>query len=132
MPSRPLPGRLRRPRSWRNGMPSAPVRYLIVDDQRLFRGGLASLLQAFSDIALCGEAHTGEDALAQVRRHQPQVVLMDLHLPGGGGAAATAAILAEYPATTICMLTQSDDDVDLFACLRAGARGYLVKTTSVD
>jgi DNA-binding NarL/FixJ family response regulator len=113
-------------------MPAAPVRYLIVDDHSLFRSGLASLLLAFADLVLCGEAPSGHDALLQVRQHQPQVVLMDLHMPGGSGVAATMAILAEYPATTMCMLTQSADDADLFACIRAGARGYLLKDTAID
>jgi len=112
-------------------MPAAPISYLIVDDHSLFRGGLASLLSAFPDIVLCAEAHSGAEALLQVRQHQPRVVLMDLNMPGGSGAEATTAILAEYPATAICMLTQSEDNADLFDCIRAGARGYLVKTTSV-
>ncbi len=113
-------------------MPSSPVTYLIVDDHGLFRGGLASLLLAFPDITLVGEAHSGQEALVQVRRHRPQVVLMDLNMPGGSGAAATMAVLAEYPTTTVCMLTQSEDDVDLYACIRAGARGYLLKDTAVS
>jgi DNA-binding NarL/FixJ family response regulator len=113
-------------------MSSSPVRFLIVDDHGLFRDGLASLLHAFPDITLVGEAHSGQEALLQVRQHKPQVVLMDLNMPEGSGATATSAILAEYPATTICMLTMSEDDADLFACIRAGARGYLLKDTTVD
>jgi len=112
-------------------MAAAPVRYMVVDDQTLFRNGLVSLLGQFSDVQLVAEAGCGEEAITLARETAPQVVLMDISMPGMSGAEAARAILADAPTTVVCMLTISEQDEDLFAAVRAGARGYLLKDTEV-
>jgi DNA-binding NarL/FixJ family response regulator len=100
---------------------------LLVDDQALFRESLALLLDAQPDLQVVGEAANGEAALAQVAAVQPQVVLMDLRMPILDGVAATRRLRAEHPDVQVIALTTFDDDADVFAALRAGAIGYLLK-----
>ena len=104
-----------------------PVRVLIADDHPLFRDGLAALLRAAPGIELAGAACTGPQAVELARGTKPDVVLMDLRLPGLTGIEATRQIVASSPRTAVVMLSMFDDDDSVFAALRAGARGYLLK-----
>jgi DNA-binding NarL/FixJ family response regulator len=106
---------------------NVPIRILLVDDQALFRESLALLLDAQPDLHVVGEAANGEAALAQVAALRPQVVLMDLRMPILDGVAATRRLRAEHPDVQVIALTTFDDDADVFAALRAGAIGYLLK-----
>jgi DNA-binding NarL/FixJ family response regulator len=109
---------------------SAPIRILLVDDQARFRESLALLLGGQPDLLVVGEAANGEAALAQVAAARPQVVLMDLRMPILDGVAATRRLGAEHPDVQVIALTTFDDDEDVFAALRAGALGYLLKDVS--
>ena len=107
-----------------------PTRVLIADDHPLFQAGLAGLLAASPDTELAGTAATGPQAVEIARQTQPDVVLMDLHMPGMDGIEATRRILAGNPHTAVVVLTMFDDDDSVVAALRAGARGYLLKGAS--
>jgi DNA-binding NarL/FixJ family response regulator len=109
---------------------NAPIRILLVDDQALFRESLALLLQSQPDLQVVGEAANGEAALELLAVAQPQVVLMDLRMPILGGVAATRRLRTEHPDVQVIALTTFDDDEDVFAALRAGAIGYLLKDVS--
>ena len=109
---------------------AVPVRVLLVDDQSLFREALATLLGVRADIDVVGEAGNGDEALAQVARLRPDVVLMDLRMPVLDGIAATRRLRVEQPGVRVIALTTFDDDEDVFAALRAGAVGYLLKDVS--
>jgi DNA-binding NarL/FixJ family response regulator len=104
-----------------------PARLLLVDDHALFREGLAGLLAYQDDFAVVGEAGDAEEAQAQARRLRPDLVLMDIDLPGEDGVAATRRIVAELPGTTVVMLTVYDDADKLLDAIKAGAQGYLIK-----
>ena len=104
-----------------------PIRVLIVDDHPLFRDGLAGLLAAAPDIELTGTAATGTEAVEIARKTQPDVVVMDLRMPGLNGIEATRRIVADSPHTAVVVLTMYDDDDSVVAALRAGARGHLLK-----
>lgn len=106
------------------------IRVLVVDDQPLFREGVLMLLAADRELAVVGEAGDGETAITLAAELAPDVVLMDLRMPGCGGVVATARILADRPATKILVLTTFDDDHSVFPALRAGAVGYLLKDVS--
>jgi DNA-binding NarL/FixJ family response regulator len=108
------------------------VRVLLVDDQPLFREALAVLLGARDGIEVVGEAGDGADALRQVRTLAPDVVLMDLRMPVLDGIAATRRLHADHPGVRVIALTTFDGDEEVFAALRAGAVGYLLKDTSGD
>ncbi|HLZ26561.1 MAG TPA: response regulator transcription factor [Chloroflexota bacterium] len=103
------------------------TRVLVVDDHTLFRHGLRALLESIADVELIGEAATGEEALAQVQGLAPDVVLMDINMPDLNGIAATRHIMEARPATAVVMLTMHAGDDSLFAAMRAGARGYVLK-----
>lgn len=103
------------------------IRVLLVDDQALFREGLATLLSVYEEIDVVAQASNGEEAIAAVEDYTPHVVLMDLHMPVLNGVAATRAILANHRHTKIIVLTTFDDEEYLFDALRAGAAGYLLK-----
>lgn len=107
-----------------------PVRVLLVDDQALFREALATLLAIHDDIEVAGEAGNGEEALRRATELAPDVVLMDLRMPVLDGIAATRRLRVEQPAVQVIALTTFDDDEDVFAALRAGAVGYLLKDVS--
>src|SRR5262245_1365584 len=104
-----------------------PVRLLLVDDHALFREGLISLLSYHDDFAVVGEAEDAEGALAQASALQPDIVLMDVELPGEDGVLATRRMTTELPAVTVVMLTVRDDTQTLFDAIKAGAQGYLIK-----
>jgi DNA-binding NarL/FixJ family response regulator len=109
-----------------------PVRVLLVDDQALFREALATLLEVRAEIDVVGEAGDGATALERAAALRPDVVLMDLHMPVLDGIAATKRLRVEHPAVRVLALTTFDDDEDVFAALRAGAVGYLLKDVSSD
>jgi DNA-binding NarL/FixJ family response regulator len=106
---------------------SEPIRVLIADDHPLYRDGLAALLDAAPGLELAGAAATGIEAVEMARQTKPDVVMMDLRLPGLNGIGATRGILAASPHIAVVVLTMLDDDDSVFAALRAGARGYLLK-----
>jgi DNA-binding NarL/FixJ family response regulator len=103
------------------------VRVLLVDDQALFREALRTLLEVREEIEVVGEAGNGEQALRQAAELAPDVVLMDLRMPVLDGVAATRRLRVEQPSVRVLALTTFDDDEDVFAALRAGALGYLLK-----
>ncbi len=102
------------------------MRVLLADDHALFRDGVASLLAAWGH-EVVGQASDGTSAVELALRLQPDLVLMDVGMPGGGGMEATRRIAAVAPGVAIVMLTASEDVDDLFAAIKAGARGYLLK-----
>ena len=108
------------------------MRILLVDDHILFREGIASLLCGQPDLSVVGEAGSVPDAIKLARELQPDLVLLDLGLPPGSGLDAMRSILAERPETNIVMLTLHEQDELLFAAIRGGAKGYLLKNTPVS
>ncbi|GGI48074.1 DNA-binding NarL/FixJ family response regulator [Agromyces flavus] len=103
------------------------IRVLLADDQALFREALRTLLEVQSGIEVVGEAGNGDEAVRRSGELRPDVVLMDLRMPVLDGIAATARLRAEQPDVRVLALTTFDDDEDVFAALRAGAVGYLLK-----
>lgn len=108
-------------------MSEQTIRILVVDDHPLFREGLAALLNTASQTTVIGEAGTGAEAIAQAESLSPDVILMDIQMPDMNGIEATRRILADHPGIRIVMLTMLEDDDSLFAAMRAGARGYILK-----
>jgi len=106
---------------------AASTRLVIADDHPLFRDGLTALLTDGPDTELTGAATSGTEAVDLARETQPDVVVMDLHMPGLNGIEATRRIVADSPHITVLVLTMFDDDDSIFSALRAGARGYLLK-----
>ena len=105
-----------------------PIRVLVVDDHVFYREGIKTLLgMRTEDIELVGEAGSGEAALDLVPTVRPDVVLMDLKMPGMGGIEATRAVVARNPHTGVIVVTMFEDDESVFAALKAGARGYVLK-----
>ncbi|MEU7573656.1 response regulator transcription factor [Micromonospora sp. NPDC049240] len=111
-----------------------PVRVVVVDDQHLVRTGLRALLERAPDIVVVGEAGDGVGAVAVVREQRPDLVLMDVRMPGGDGLAATRRILTDptLAGVQVVVLTTFDDDEYLFEAIRAGAAGFLLKDTPPD
>ena len=105
---------------------SKDLRFLLVDDHALFLEGLSNLL-ATAGIQVVGQAHDGFEALAKARHLQPDVILMDVHMPRCDGLAATRLIKANMPQVKIVMLSMSEDENDLFEAVKSGASGYLLK-----
>jgi DNA-binding NarL/FixJ family response regulator len=103
------------------------VRILIAEDSAAFREGLKNLLQWVDEVEVVGEATTGEETVRLGNRLQPDVILMDIQMPGINGIEATRRIINASPHIRILMLTMFEDDESVFAALRAGARGYLLK-----
>ena len=107
--------------------PTPAIRVLIVDDHESFRSGMRALLETAGDVDVIGEASSGPGAVADAARLQPDVILMDVVMPGGDGVEATRRILEASPHVAIVMLTMDGGDETVFAALRAGARGYVLK-----
>jgi DNA-binding NarL/FixJ family response regulator len=103
------------------------IRTLIADDHPHFRDGLRALLLSAPDIEVVGEAASGEEAVRLAARLQPDVILMDLNMPGTGGIEATQRILHTSPHISVLVISMYEDDDSVFAALKAGARGYLLK-----
>jgi DNA-binding NarL/FixJ family response regulator len=104
-----------------------PLSVLIADDHPLFRHGIHALLDAALDVAVVGEATTGDEAVAMAAALQPDVILMDVQMPGVNGIEATRRIVRESPHIRILIVTMFEDDASVFAAMRAGARGYVLK-----
>lgn len=109
-----------------------PHRVLIADDHILFRRGLASLLNETTEFSVVGEASSGPEAVQLAGELQPDVVLMDVHMPGGEGVDAVRVLHDKIPALPVIMLTVSETDADLLNAIRAGARGYFLKNVEMD
>ncbi len=109
-------------------MSPSPIRVLVVDDHTLFRRGLIALLSSQAQLQVVGEAGDAGNAERLAAELQPQVILLDNHLPGVSGVQALPAIKAAAPQAQVLMLTMSESEADLGAALRAGACGYLLKT----
>jgi len=108
------------------------IRILIADDHAMFREGLRALFAALPDIEVVGEAPNGAAAVTQATALQPDVVLMDINMPDLNGIEATRQILASQPSMGIIMVTMLEDDASVFAAMRAGARGYVLKGAHHD
>lgn len=108
------------------------IRLVVVDDHPMFRKGLVGLLRDEADFQVVGQAADGEQAVRLVQGRQPDVVLMDLMMPGVDGVEATRRLLEMTPGARVLMLTISEDDEDLLAAIRAGARGYILKNADAD
>jgi DNA-binding NarL/FixJ family response regulator len=109
-----------------------PIRILIADDHPLFRGGLRALLESVADTQVVGEAATGEEAVEAALALAPNVVVMDINMPGLNGIDATRRILDESKDINVLVMTMHDDDDAVFAAIRAGARGYQLKGAAQD
>lgn len=105
-----------------------PIRVLLADDHALFREGLASIIASQPDMIVVGEADDGLEALVKAQELKPDLILMDVTMPGGGGLEATRKIKAALPDTVIVVLTVHSDDEKLFEAIKNGAQGYLLKS----
>ncbi|MDH3498086.1 MAG: response regulator transcription factor [Gemmatimonadota bacterium] len=111
-------------------MSAAPVRVLVVDDHAVVREGLRHVLGAADGFVVVGEAGTGVEALALAAEHQPDVVLLDLSMPGMSGLEVTAALRARWPAMRVLVLSMHEQDEYVIAAVRGGAHGYVLKDTA--
>ncbi|MEJ2707562.1 MAG: response regulator transcription factor [Anaerolineales bacterium] len=105
-----------------------PIRVLLADDHDLFREGLAGIIDAQEDMQVVGEAYDGLEVIVKAEELKPDLILMDIQMPGCDGLEATLKIKKELPETTIVMLTVRDDEEKLFDAIRYGAQGYLLKS----
>ena len=108
------------------------IRVLIADDHPLFRDGIHGLLDSVPDMDVVGEASTTDKMIRLAADLQPDSILMDIKMPGGNGIIATREILSMYPTIGVLMVTMFEDDDSIFAAMRAGARGYVLKDASQD
>ncbi|HEY6276356.1 MAG TPA: response regulator transcription factor [Streptosporangiaceae bacterium] len=112
--------------------PPGRIRVLIADDQRVVRDGLAMLISLIDDVEVVGSASDGAEAVRLAQAHRPDVILMDLRMPGVDGIAATGQVGELLPGTGVLVLTTYDDEASVLPALRAGARGYLTKDASAE
>ncbi len=108
------------------------IKVLIADDHVFYREGVRSLLGSVDEVEVVGEANNGEEAIAQANTLQPDVTLMDLKMPGMNGIDATRKLHESHPKIGVLVITMFDDDDSVFAAMRAGARGYLLKDADKD
>ena len=108
------------------------IRILLVDDHSLFRSGIKSLLESQDGFEVVGEASDGLDGVKRAKQLKPDVVLLDLHMPGTSGLDALQMLTEDVPDTEVLMLTVSEDAQDLMQALRSGARGYLLKNIEIE
>jgi DNA-binding NarL/FixJ family response regulator len=111
---------------------TAPIRILVVDDHPVVRGGLVALLRTIDGFDVVGEAADGEAAVREAQLSHPDIVLMDVRMPGLDGIEATRRIRAGVPSTRVLVLTMYDDDSTVFTAMQAGAQGYLLKEAEQD
>ena len=109
-----------------------PINVLVVDDHPIVRDGLRNMILAFDDLELVGEAEDGEAALTFCQKHAPDVILMDIVMPGMDGIVATRLILEQHPQVKIIILTTFANDNTVQDALEAGAIGYMLKNASID
>ena len=109
-----------------------PLRIVIADDHVFFRDGVRTLVEAAPDLELVGEAGTGDEAISLAASLQPDVILMDIRMPGTNGIEATRRIVQASPHIRVLMVTMFEDDQSVFTAMRAGARGYLLKGANYD
>ncbi|RKN66041.1 response regulator [Paenibacillus ginsengarvi] len=108
------------------------LRIVIAEDHPLFRSGVRNLLKTTDDLEVVGEAVSGEEALALVEQLKPDLVLMDIRMPGMNGIEATRVIKEKYPATEVLILTMFRDDQSVFTAMRVGAKGYILKDSDEE
>ncbi|MGH3086127.1 MAG: response regulator [Rubrobacteraceae bacterium] len=111
---------------------AAPLRVLVADDHPMFRDGVRAMLLSTPDMEHVGEAETGEEAVALTSELHPDVVVMDIQMPGAGGIEATREIKKNHPSVNVLMVTMFEDDATVFAAMRAGANGYVLKGANYD
>ncbi|MBI1889485.1 MAG: response regulator [Burkholderiales bacterium] len=111
---------------------SRPISVLLIDDHTLFRSGIKSLLQRYEDFTVVGEASDGVEGIKRARQLQPDVVLLDLNMPGISGLETLQLLLQDCPDAAVIMLTVSEEAEDLTTALQSGARGYLIKNIDAD
>ncbi len=109
-----------------------PLRIVIADDHVFFRDGVRTLVEAAPDLELVGEAGTGDEAISLAASLQPDVILMDIRMPGTNGIEATRRIVQASPHIRVLMVTMFEEDQSVFTAMRAGARGYLLKGAQYD
>jgi two-component system NarL family response regulator len=108
------------------------ISVMVVDDHFVVRMGLIGSINIEPDMVVEAEASTGEQAISSYRQHRPDIVLMDLKLPGGSGVEATKAICKEFPSASVIMLSTHDGEEDIYRSLQAGARAYVLKAAARD
>jgi two-component system response regulator DegU len=113
-------------------MNMSEIKVMIVDDHHLVREGLKAVLDQGNDIKVVGEASTAEEALKMVEKYDPNVILMDISMPGMGGIKATKSIRDKYPDVKVVILTMLDQEGYVYEAVKAGATGYMLKSTSSD
>ena len=113
-------------------MSAKPIRILCVEDHPVFREGLGTIIGSQPDMLLLGYAGNAAEAVAEFRRYQPDITLMDLHLPGSNGTDILIALRGEFPGVRVIMLTTSDTDGEIQRAMRAGAAAYLLKSMPKD
>jgi DNA-binding NarL/FixJ family response regulator len=110
----------------------SPIRIVVADDHPVVRGGLVALLRTIPSLEVVGEAADGETAVRLTHEHRPDVVLMDVRMPGMDGVEATRRIREQTPESRVLILTMYDDDATVFTAMKAGAQGYLLKESEQD
>lgn len=120
------------PKSASSPQESRTYRVLVVDDHPMFRHGICALINAESDLTVCGEAGTAAAALAAMRHHQPDIALVDISMPGTNGIELLKSMRAEFPKMAILVISMHDESLYALRALRAGALGYVMKIEALD